>query len=144
MAVVLVIALWIGDELSFDKYHQPYNRIAQVMQHQNSSGNIHTDKAIPYPLRAKLQNSYGNDFNHLVLSSWTNPHTLSYKEKVLSGIGNFREPGAAEMLTLKMLDDSRTGLKDPQSILLSHALALSIFNQADSIGKIGLFPQTID
>ena len=99
MAVALVIALWIGDELSFDKYHQHYNRIAQVMQHQDFSGSIHTDKAIPYPLRAKLQNSYGNDFKYLVLSSWTNPHTLSYKsvkEMSYAQKGNsraFQEPG---------------------------------------------------
>lgn len=84
MAVALVIALWISDEQSFDKYHQHYDRIDQVMQHQDFSGDIHTDKAMPYPLRAKLQNSYGKDFKYLVLSSWTNPHTLSYNEKVLS------------------------------------------------------------
>ena len=46
--VALVIALWIRHELSFDKYHQHYNRIAQVMQPQDFSGNIHTDK-LPRP-----------------------------------------------------------------------------------------------
>jgi cytoskeletal protein RodZ len=32
MAVAILIGLWIWDELSFDKYHQNYNSIAQVME----------------------------------------------------------------------------------------------------------------
>jgi len=36
MAVAMLIGLWIWDELSFDKYHQNYDRIVQVMQHQTS------------------------------------------------------------------------------------------------------------
>ena len=35
MAVAMLIGLWIWDELSFDKYHQNYDRIAQVMQQRN-------------------------------------------------------------------------------------------------------------
>ena len=38
MAVAMVIGLWIHDELSFDKYHKNYDRIAQVMQHQTFNG----------------------------------------------------------------------------------------------------------
>ena len=32
MAVAILIGLWIWDELSFNKYHQHYDRIAQVMK----------------------------------------------------------------------------------------------------------------
>jgi hypothetical protein len=34
MAVAMLIGLWMYDELSFDKYHPNYERLAQVMQHQ--------------------------------------------------------------------------------------------------------------
>ena len=33
MAVVLLIGLWIWDELQYDRYHQNYRSIAQVWQH---------------------------------------------------------------------------------------------------------------
>lgn len=33
MAVAMLIGLWIHDELSFNKYNQNYDRIAQVLQH---------------------------------------------------------------------------------------------------------------
>src|SRR5579859_1288731 len=69
MAVALLIALWIGDELSFDKVHTNYDRIAQVMQHKSSNGETRTQPYIPFPLGAELRNSYGSDFRYIVMSS---------------------------------------------------------------------------
>lgn len=136
MAVAILIGLWIYDELSFNKYHKNYDHIAQVMQHQNFNSEIHTDKAIPYPLSTALRNSYGNDFKYIVLSSWTNPHNLSFNEKSISRSGNYMEPDAPEMLTLKMIRGSRAGLRDPSSILISYSVSKAIFGDADPIEKV--------
>lgn len=136
MAVAILIGLWIYDELSFNKYHKNYDHIAQVMQHQNFNGEIHTDKAIPYPLGTALRNYYGNDFRYVVLSSWTNSHILSFNEKSISQSGNYMEPDAPEMLTLKMIRGSRAGLRDPSSILISHAVSKAIFGDVDPIEKV--------
>lgn len=85
MAVAILIGLWIYDELRFNKYHKNYDQIAQVMQHQNFNGEIHTDKAIPYPLGTALRNNYGNDFKYVVLSSGrTNIFCLFTKRAYLS------------------------------------------------------------
>lgn len=35
MAVALLIGLWIWDELTFNRYHKNYDRIAQVWQHKS-------------------------------------------------------------------------------------------------------------
>ena len=40
MAVAHLIGLWIWDELVYDKYHQNYDRIAQVWQHNIYNGNV--------------------------------------------------------------------------------------------------------
>ena len=42
MTVVMLIGLWIWDELSFDNYHKNYNRIAQVIQNVTNNGEVHT------------------------------------------------------------------------------------------------------
>lgn len=136
MAVALLISLWIWDELSFNKYHKNYDRIAQVMQHQNFNGEIHSDKAIPLPLATSLHNTYGNDFKYLVLSSWTNPHILSFNGKSISQPGNFMGPDAPNLLTLKMIKGSGAGLLDPFSVLLSASVSNIIFGDADPIGQI--------
>jgi hypothetical protein len=59
MAVVTLIGLWIYNEVSFDKYHQNYDRIARVMQHQTYNGKIQTQEANPYPLSAEIRRLYG-------------------------------------------------------------------------------------
>lgn len=136
MAVALLIGLWIYSELSFNQYHKNYNRIAQVMQHQNYSNEIHTDKAIPIPLSVELRHSFANDFRHIVLSSWTNNHLLTANEKTISQPGNFMEPGAPEMLSLKMIEGSPNGLQDPSSILLSLSLSKTLFGNENAMGKV--------
>lgn len=136
MAVAMLIAIWIWDELSFNKYHQNHSRIAQVMQRQDFNGEIHTDKAIPMPLGVDLNSNYKDLFKFVSLSSWTNPHTISVGEKQLSATGNFMQPDAPQMLTLKMNLGNRDALKEPSSILLSESLSRSLFGDIDPIDRI--------
>lgn len=136
MAVTLLTGLWIHEELTFNRYHKNYARIVQVMQHQHFNDGIHTDKAVPFPLGTALRNDYAADLKHVVLSSWTNPHLLTYGDKALSRQGNFMDQGAPDMLSLKMVRGAAGGLKDPSSILLSSSAAVSLFGNDNAIGKV--------
>ncbi|MFB9842106.1 ABC transporter permease [Mucilaginibacter ginsenosidivorans] len=139
MTVSMLIGLWIWSELSFDRYHKNYESIARVMQNQTTNGEISSLKAMPIPVAYQLRHLYASDFKYVILSSWTNPHLISFKDKNLSISGNFMEPDAPEMLTLKMLSGNRNGLKDPASILLSQSVAKAIFgntNVADKVIKL--------
>jgi putative ABC transport system permease protein len=135
MAVAMLIGLWVHDELSFDKYHMNYDRIAQVMQHANYNGKVVTQVANPGLMGPELRNKYGSDFKYVVQSSWTSGHLLTVGNRHITKVGNFFEPDAPEMLTLKMLRGTRAGLKDPYSIMLSASAAESIFGSEDPINK---------
>ena len=136
MAVAVLIGLWIWDELSFDKYHKNYDNIARVMQNQTANGEVNSLKAISMPVAYELRHLYGNDFKYVILSSWTNPHLLSFKDKNVSMPGNFMEPDASEMLTLKMTNGTENALTDPSSILLSESVSKAIFADANPINKV--------
>ena len=137
MAVAILIGLWIYDELSFDKYHKNYDRIAKVMQHQTSNGITYSDIAIPYPLASELQTNYSGDFKYVVMASWMGGHILSYDEKKINEAGMYMQPDAARLLTLKMLSGSYDGLKDMNSVLLSASVAKSFFADVnDALNKI--------
>src|ERR1700729_841614 len=69
MAVVMLIGLWIYDELSFDRYHKNYERIAQVIQNVTNNGEVQTWRDVPYPLAGELRKSYGSDFKDIVMSA---------------------------------------------------------------------------
>src|SRR6202000_2385463 len=66
MAVAMLIGLWIWDELSFNKYHQNYDRIAQVMQKEKFQGGTRVWDRLPYPLVNLLKTSYSENFSHVV------------------------------------------------------------------------------
>ena len=144
MAVAMLIGLWVHDELSFNKYHQNYDRIAQVMQHANFNGKIETQVANPGVMGPEIRAKHGSDFKYVVQASWVGGHLLSIDNKNISKVGVFFEPDAPDMLSLNMLRGTRAGLKDPYSILLSASAAESIFGDTDPINKVLKLDRSFD
>ncbi|GAB3494863.1 ABC transporter permease [Spirosoma knui] len=136
MAVAMLIGLWVWDELSYNKYHANYDRIARVMQHQTWNGSTSTTPATPLPMRAVLQNEYGSYFSHIALSSWTEERILAYGMNKFTKRGNYVEPSFLDMFSLKMLSGTRNGLDNPTSILLSESVAKALFGDADPLNKL--------
>lgn len=77
-AVSLLIGCWIYGELSFDRYHKNYDRIAQVMQSQILNDEIRTANQLPIPLGEKLKTTYGDNFDKVVLSTRPDNHILTF------------------------------------------------------------------
>ena len=144
MAVAMMIGLWVYDELSFNKYHKNYDRIAQVMQHANFNGKWETQVANPALMGPELRAKFGSDFKYVIQSSWTGGHLLSVDNKPFTKTGIFFEPEAPDMLTLKMLKGTRDGLKDPYSIMLSSSTAEAIFGKDDPINKMIKFDRNYE
>jgi ABC-type antimicrobial peptide transport system permease subunit len=134
----------VHDELTFDKYHKNYDRIAQVMQHANFNGKVESQTSNPALMGPELRNKYGSDFKYVIQSSWPGGHLLSVGNKHISKAGIFFEPGAPDMLTLRMLKGTRAGLKDPYSIMLSASAAESVFGKEDPINKIIKLDRSFD
>lgn len=139
MGVAMLIGLWIWDELSFNKCHQNYDRIAQVMQQRTNNGTINTGVAVPLTLDAALRKNYGSDFKHIALASWTGNHILAAGDKRISWPGDFMGPEGPEMFSLNMLKGFRNGLQDPSSILISKSAATALFGDADPMGQLVKF-----
>ncbi|MDQ1085824.1 ABC transporter permease [Siphonobacter sp. SORGH_AS_1065] len=135
MAVTMLIGLWIWDELTYDRYHQNHDRIAQVMMHQSWDGRKGTQTAVPVPLHHELKEKY-SDFKYVVPSSWTFGHILAYKGTKLNKTGNYMGADGPHMLSLEMLKGTRMGLKDPHSIIIDESLAKALFRDEDPINKI--------
>ncbi|GAB4035754.1 ABC transporter permease [Spirosoma jeollabukense] len=136
MAVSILIGLWIFDELSFNKYHKNYARIAQVMQHQTINGETFTGSSIPIPLANELRTTYGDNFKHVLLSSWTEGHILSVGDKKFWRTGNYIEPEAPDLFSLTMIKGTKNGLNEPYSIMLAESVAKAFFGDTDPIGKL--------
>ncbi len=136
MAVAMLIGLWIYDELSYDKYHQNYDRLAQVMQHQTFNGRKGTESSIPMPLVTELRTKYGSDFKHLAMATWEGDRILTYGETKITRSGNYMDVDIPKMLSLKMLKGNYDGLNELNSVLLSESTAKALFGAVDPMGKL--------
>ncbi|HEV3413880.1 MAG TPA: ABC transporter permease [Puia sp.] len=134
MAVAMLIAFWIYDEWSFDRFDN-YRSIAQVMENQAINGVYQTQKEMPANVADEMKGKFASDFKYIVLSSQTFSHIIAFSEKKFIKTGIFIEPEAPDMLTLSTLEGDRAGLKDPHSIMLSASLAKAMFANADPLGK---------
>ena len=136
MAVAMLIGLWIWDELSFNTYHQHYDRIARVMKRSDNKGMGWVGRMVPYPMIEELEKSYGRDFKYVVPATPEQKYILMAGDKALSETGQFIGEDAPDMLTLKMLSGTRSALKDPYSIMLSASAAKALFGNADPLEKL--------
>src|SRR3954465_1206908 len=91
IAIAILIGLWLYDEVSFDKYHNNYDRIAQVMSKGNYNGQRFSSNALQRPLEQVLRNQFGNKFKHVVMSRWDKDHILSFGEKKVLQTGRFMQ-----------------------------------------------------
>src|SRR5690606_12025784 len=88
-AVVMIIGLWIYGELSFNKNHDNYDRIAQVMQHQTLNGITDTWSSVPTIMSEGLRNKFGSDFKYAVQGTWNSEQSLGFEDKIFVNKGSY-------------------------------------------------------
>ena len=135
MAVAILIALWIQDELTYNHYHANHSSLAQVMLTQTFNGQTSTQQAISIPLGGYLQSKYTQDFKHVSLTSWNDSYILSIGEKKIMGGGMWVQSSFPGMLSLRMIEGDINGLKDPSSMLINQSTATALFGDADPMNK---------
>jgi ABC-type antimicrobial peptide transport system permease subunit len=136
MAVAILIGLWVSNELAYNRSYANYDRIAKVMQNQTFNDKIETWNGQAMQLAPELRSSYGSHFKYVVTADYTGKHLLTIGDKKITNNGNFIDPDITEMLALTMLKGTRSGLRDPSSIMLSESTAKSLFGDVDPLNKL--------
>jgi ABC-type antimicrobial peptide transport system permease subunit len=144
MTVAMLIGLWVYDELSYNKHQNNYNTVAAVLQNSTEDGKTETWSSQSYQLGPELRESYGNYFKYVVMSSFATSSILAKEQKIVTVTGCFMEEDGPELLSLQMVRGTRTGLKDPSSLLLSASAATIFFGADDPIGKVLKLDNSVD
>jgi putative ABC transport system permease protein len=136
MAVVLLIAGWIYNQCSYEKYNPNYDRIARITVDYSPNGESSVGTSTPVPLADDLRTRYGSSFTRLARSWWIQERVLAFRDHQLKQNGNFMEPDGPAILGLTMLQGSANALTGPSSVFLSASTAKALFGDADPIGRI--------
>lgn len=137
MMVAILNVLWVWDELSYDRSLDNYDRIAQVaVFDKEENGDKVMGTTMTYPLATALMNEYRHAFSEITRSSFFRERILSNGEVALSATGVNVDPSGPEIFSLPMVAGTRSGLTQPNSILLSSSLARSLFGDEDPINQV--------
>src|SRR5690606_30304063 len=124
MAVFMLIALWVWDELSYNKYHKNYDRIGQIVQTQTFNGEQYRNVAVPFPLGEELKTKYGENFQYVTMASWPGKHVLSHMNRSFSEYGMFMDVEAPQMFSLTIVEGNINGLQNLNSIMQAIDISL--------------------
>jgi putative ABC transport system permease protein len=138
MAVTLLIALWINDELQFSTYHKNYKTIAKVYRNTTWTDGIETATPMPSGLGTLLRSEYGMYFKNVVMvRQQIEDRVLAYGEQKMTQGGRFIQAEGVDMFSLKMVHGSGGGfLNDMKSIILSESLSKKLFGSDQPVDKI--------
>ncbi len=136
LSVAILIALWIYDELSFDRNFPRYDRIAQVIQNVTNNGEVQTWRSVPYPLAEEIRTNYGSDFSHVIMAASTGDHLLAVGDQKFKETGGFFEDGICDMLTLPMVQGNRKSLDEPASVIISASAAKALFGTQPAMDRM--------
>ena len=136
MTISILIALWIWDEVSFNKRFKDNERIVKVLHHSSDGLHINTFNTISIPTAEELKDKFAQDFEGIAL--YRNGRATLTKEngeeKAISQ-GFYAEPAFPAILSLNLTRGSLGDFTDPSTILISERLAAVLFNQRDPINQ---------
>lgn len=132
MAVVMLIGLWVWDELSYNRQFPHYDRVVRIRINQTHGNDTRTNSTVPIPLIRDMKARYGGDFSQVALGSWSYDHVIAVGDKQLLMAGMFAEPGLTEILSLRTIDGRKASLDDPASLLITESMAKALYGDVSA------------
>ena len=137
MGVALLIALWVFNEYSYDRFLPDADQLYQVKVNFTSQHTgKHTQDALALPLAEVLKKEYP-EIKYVAQSDWNGTHGLIAGNKKLYMDGSTVGPDFLKMFQFPLIKgNAGTVLKDTYSIVLTQSTARALFGNADPIGKV--------
>ena len=138
MACCLLIALWVLDELSYDKFHENAPNLYRVEENQHYSGRIYHVTVTPYPLGPALKAEIPEILD-AARYVWAGGKLLRYEEKAFfENSVRAVDPSFLQMFTFPLQrGDKNTALESPFSLIISPEIAEKYFGKNnDPMGQV--------
>ncbi len=135
MTCTILIFLWVQDELSYDKFHDRYNNIFQVIAHRNFNNQVFTDRNMVLPLAGSLEN-VSPQIKNAVVTTNKQSHVLAYGDAKLKKDGYTVSEHFFDMFSWKFISGNpASAIPDAYSIVLTKSTAKALFGNEDPVNK---------
>jgi putative ABC transport system permease protein len=136
IASSVLIALWVADEYSYDRFHTNYDHIYKVYGSQTWAQGVGTSNSMPYPLKEALKDK-SSQIKHVVMTNWGEGNMLQVGDKRLNEMGLSASEDFFKIFSFDMVrGDPNTALNDPSSIVITESTAKTFFGDQDPINQL--------
>ena len=137
MAVALLIALWVVNEYSYDRFLPDYKSLYQVeLNFTDPHDGEHTQQAVSLPIADVLRKEYP-EVKYVAETDWMGSHDLLVGTKKLYMVGAAIGSDFLKMFQYPLIKGNKDDvLKDPFSIVLTESASKALFGDADAVGKL--------
>jgi len=136
LAVCVLIALYVFDELNYDKYNKNADRIYRLDADLSFNGTSFIASTSPRPLASALMHDYPQIEQMVRMSFEKDFLVRKGNQNVLEHHAVFADSTFFKVFTAPMIaGDPLTALNEPNSIVIDETTALKYFNSTDVVGK---------
>jgi ABC-type antimicrobial peptide transport system permease subunit len=132
----ILIALWVNDELNYNKFHDNYDNIYKVYANRDFKNQMFTDPNMVLPLAGALQNSNPQIVNATV-TTYSSEHLFTYGDLKVKKTGMTVNEHFFDVFTWQFVKGSAANaVRDPHSIVVTESAARAIFGNKDPMGQV--------
>jgi len=136
MAAVILLILWIQNEVSYDRFHEKGDRVYELWNKAKWDDKLECWPVTP-KIAAKTLRSNFPEIEKVIRVDWPNNRLLITKDKRIFSHGNAVDPEFLSTFSFPLLKGNiNTVLNNPSSMLITPKLAEKLFGIEDPVGKI--------
>ena len=141
IAVCFIIMMYVQNELSFDLFNKNADRIVRVVFKADINGGKIFEANVMPPVAQAMKNDYPEVQDATRLQVAGAPK-ITYKNKTFKDDQMaFVDPEFFSIFTLPLVEgDAKTALQQPNTIIITRAIAQKYFGEEDPLGKTLVFP----
>src|SRR6188474_1351368 len=130
-----LIALWVNDELSYDKFNSNYDRIVRLTGIEKRESGISESAVSSAPMAKALKNDFA-EIENTVRFDMHEELVMHNGQQILQPGILLTDPSFFDVFSYKLTTgDIHTALNQPYSIILTESAAKKYFGDDDPIGK---------
>ncbi len=136
ISICFIIMLYVQDELSFDRFNKNADRIVRVVFKADINGGKIFEANVMPPVAQAMKNDYPEVQDATRLQVAGAPK-ITYKDKSFKDDEFvFVDPNFFNIFTLPLIEgDAKTALQQPNTIIITKAIAKKYFGKEEPMGK---------
>lgn len=133
LTCVLIIYLWVKDELEMDKFHEKEKRLYRVMVNNPNSEEIETSPSTQAILAEALNAEVPEVETAVASTGAAVDLTFSFNDRHITATSFFADKDFFSIFSFELVrGNSSTALSDKKGIVISESVAIALFSSADN------------